>query len=148
MEVVGDIWRGDGGSRPGCLAEAKRYHRDFGLSAWVSDQNEGKAVAPTPQMIIRRLRTMAADREPFAQSSALRLDNNENSNKWVLRWRHRWGLRFGSYAVRDQMSAVEKQGKARRQAVPFWGPSACFAGPFALFVFARVAFSGPFLLAP
>ena len=82
VEVVGDIWRGDGGgSRPGCLAEAKRYHRDFGLSAWVSDQNEGKAVAPTPQMIIRRLRTMAADREPFAQSSALRLDNKENSKQ-------------------------------------------------------------------
>ena len=81
VDVVGDIWRGDGGSRPGCLAEAKRYHRDFGLSAWVRDQNEGKAVAPTPQMIIRRLRMMAADREPFAQSSALRLDNKENSKQ-------------------------------------------------------------------
>ena len=78
VEVLGDIWRSVDGCRPGCLAEAKRYYRDFGLSAWVNDQKEGKAVAPTPTMIIRRLRTMAADREPFAQSSALRLDNKEN----------------------------------------------------------------------
>ena len=49
VEVLGDIWRGVEGCKPGCLAEAKRYRRDFGLSAWVRDQNEGKAVAPTPQ---------------------------------------------------------------------------------------------------
>ena len=42
VEVLGDIWRGVEGCRPGCLAEAKRYHRDFGLSAWVQDQNEKK----------------------------------------------------------------------------------------------------------
>ena len=50
VEVLGDIWRGVEACRPGCLAEAKRYHRDFGLSAWVQDQNEKKAVAPTPQI--------------------------------------------------------------------------------------------------
>ena len=65
VEVLGDIWRGVEGCRPGCLAEAKRYHRDFGLSAWVQDQNEKKAVAPTPQIIIRRLRAMAAARGAF-----------------------------------------------------------------------------------
>ena len=83
------------GCRPGCLAEAKRYHRDFGLAAWVRNQNEGKAVAPTPQIIMRRLRAMAAAGEPCAQASALRLDAMWASTKWVWRWRHRWGLRFG-----------------------------------------------------
>ena len=155
MEVLGDIWRGLEGRRPGCLAEAKRYHRDFGLSAWVQDQNEKKAVAPTPQIIIRRLRAMAAAGEPFAQSSALRLDAMWASTKWVWRWRHRWGLRFGSYGAREHMSGAEKQEKARgsvpergvrelartraqgaakggaARRSPFWGPFACCAGPFA-----------------
>ena len=58
--MLGDIWRGVEACRPGYLAEAKRYHRDFGLSTWVQDQNEKKAVAPTPQIIIRRLQAMAA----------------------------------------------------------------------------------------
>ena len=113
VEVLGDIWRGVEGCRPGCFAEAKRYHRDFGLSTWVQDQNEKKAVAPTPQIIIRRLRAMAAAEEPFSQSSSLRLDAMWASTKWVWRWRHRWGLRFGSYGAREHMSGAEKQEKAR-----------------------------------
>ena len=54
VEVVGDIWRGVGGCSPARLAEAKRYYRDYGLSAWVRDNNEGKAIAPSPEMVIRR----------------------------------------------------------------------------------------------
>ena len=113
VEVVGDIWHGVGGCSPARLAEAKRYYREYGLSAWVCDQNEGKAVAPTPQMAIRRLRAMTAAGEPFAPE-AQRLDPSWASKKWVQRWRHRWGLRFGSFAARDKISAAEKLEKARR----------------------------------
>ena len=145
VEVVGDIWRGVGGCSPARLAEAKRYYRDYGLSAWVRENNEGKAVAPSPEMVIRRLRSLAAAEEPFAYA-AQRLDRSWASRKWVQRWRHRWGLRFGSFVAREKMTAAEKLEKARRsvpelgvrdfrtpvvrggkrggrQAVPFLGPS-------------------------
>ena len=112
VEVVGDIWRGVGGCAPARLADAKRYYRDYGLSAWVSDQNEAKAVAPTPEMVMRRLRAMAAAGEPFAPA-AQRLDPSWASRKWVQRWRHRWGLRFGSFVAREKLSAKEKVEKAR-----------------------------------
>ena len=91
VEVVGDIWRGAGGCCPARLAEAKRYWRDYGLCEWVCNQNEGKAVAPTPEMVIRRLRAVAAVGEPFAPKQQ-RLDRSWASRKWVQRWRHRWGL--------------------------------------------------------
>ena len=113
VDVVGDIWRGAGGCSPARLAEAKRYYRDYGLSAWVGDQNTGKGVAPTPQMVIRRLRATAAAGEPFARA-AQRLDRSWASKTWVQRWRHRWGLRFGSFVAREKISAAEKLEKARR----------------------------------
>ena len=82
VEVVGDIWRGVGGCSPARLAEAKRYYRDYGLCEWVCHQNEGKAVAPTPEMVIRRLRAVAAVGEPFAPKEQ-RLDHTWASRKWV-----------------------------------------------------------------
>ena len=113
VEVLGDICRGVGGCSPARLAEAKRYYRDHGLCAWVCEQNEGKAVAPTPQMVIRQLRAMAAAPQPFT-FAAQRLDRSWASRKWVQRWRHRWGLRFGSFVAREKISTAEKLEKARR----------------------------------
>ena len=82
VEVVGDIWRGAGGCCPARLAKAKRYCRDDGLCEWVCNQNEGKAVAPTPDMVIRCLRAVAAVGEPFAPKEQ-RLDHTWASRKWV-----------------------------------------------------------------
>ena len=113
VEVVGDIWRGVGGCSPARLAEAKRYYRDHGLCAWVCEQNEGKAVAPTPQMVIRQLRAMATAPQPFT-FAARRLDRSRASRKRVQRWRHEWELRFGSFVAREKISTAEKREKARR----------------------------------
>ena len=144
VEVVGDFWRGAGGCSRASFAEAKRFYRDYVLSEWVSEQNERKGVAPTPKMVIRRLRGMSDTREPFARV-AQRVDHSWASRKWVQRWRHRWGMRFGSFGVREHVSAADKLEKARcsvlarcslrppiararlcetggRHAVPFWGP--------------------------
>ena len=154
VEVLGDIWRGVEACRPGCLAEAKRYHRDFGLSTWVQDQNEKKAVAPTPQIIIRRLQAMAAagSLSPNVHLCAWMRCGLRQSGYGVggiggvcgsgpmgrgntclgRKSRRRRGARFLSEVCaswRERARGVLQKGG--RQEVRCWGPFACCAGPFA-----------------
>ena len=92
-----------GGDTPArAMALARHFMRKSDLRAWIAEQNETKGLAPTTDLVQRRLLLADQVRGPL-QPLEPPVNPALVSTKWVQRFRRQWQLRRGSHQPRETL---------------------------------------------
>ena len=123
------IMAGSGGGIPAArFSAAKRWRCEKNIHAWVLEHNVHRAVAPTQHQVIRKRQQLLC--EPLAHRETPMSVQPRSRRQWIAGFRRRWGLKMGSFQVRDEPTVEIKRHKVglefRAEMGPFLGQ---FRGP-------------------
>ena len=115
------IMAGSGGGIPAArFSAAKRWRCEKHIHAWVLEHNVHRAVAPTQHQVIRKRQQLLC--EPLAHRETPMSVQPRSRRQWIAGFRRRWGLKMGSFQVRDEPTVEIKRHKVGSQFGADMGP--------------------------
>jgi len=84
------------------LQTAKQWLSEHALHQWVHEQNNTKGVAPMSSLVLRQLHHGVGHEAGAHSLQAGCMLNAQRTNlQWLRRWRRRWNVKLGRFAVRQ-----------------------------------------------
>ena len=87
------------------MRAALRFWEQWSLAAWVKEVNQQKGVAPSTEMILDRLERQRLDLPEAARPAGKGDVAMAKARAWALKWRRRWGFRYGAIRAREDTPA-------------------------------------------
>ncbi len=114
-EQVQEIGRAVAERGCACSRKAHAFHEQWQLKDWVARENASKGIAPRSERILLRLRDLRLG-SGSVQPSYLRgetLRRSSAAKMYMVRLRHRMGMKLGALTVREPIEMTEIRHKAR-----------------------------------
>jgi hypothetical protein len=83
-----------------------KFWREYKLHAWIEQQNTTKAIAPVGSLVAE-----TGDSLQCFANGKVKSAHRKHQKQWLRRFRRRWNISIGAFAVRENVSPKEAQNK-------------------------------------
>lgn len=111
------------------MKTAVKFFEEGRLAAWVTNLNQTKGVAPSSESVLRQYECNCSCVPAEVRPPRVGVSASARARVWAQRWRERWGFRHGVIRPREDVAALELQGKVRLRFGPTLPKGGARKGP-------------------